>query len=374
MLELQKFILKNPNNWEDLLSNSPYYLKIKRKDGLVIFNYNQIKSDFSLVIVKESRGVILEEKTWRVVRLSFYKFFNYGEVYADTIDWSSVTVTEKVDGSIIGLYYYKGQWRVATNSTIDASDAPMSNYIRYKTFKDLFDAAWKNTGLSFSDLNTDYCYTMELVSPDNRVVIKYDKPELFLLSVRDMRTLKEIDVNLSISKPKIFNITTFKDCIDTANQLGLAQEGFVVKDRNNHRIKVKSPEYLKAHYLKNSACLAPCKIVDIVRNNEISEFLSYCPEYEDLIKNVQQQLNNITQIIDRQYDLISPYIRKYSNQKDFAQAIIKEANSNIENDDNKLQSQYLWLYFKFYKEENIQEYIEQMTSKQLIKTFNLQFT
>ena len=57
MLELQKFILKNPNNWEDLLSNSPYYLKIKRKDGLVIFNYNQIKSDFSLAIVKESRGV-----------------------------------------------------------------------------------------------------------------------------------------------------------------------------------------------------------------------------------------------------------------------------------------------------------------------------
>ena len=74
------------------------------------------------------------------------------------------------------------------------------------------------------------------------------------------------------------------------------------------------------------------------------------------------------------HNLISPYIRKKKKKKDFAQAIIKEANINIENDDNKLQSQYLWLYFKFYKEENIQEYIEQMTSKQLIKTFNLQFT
>lgn len=373
MLELQKFILENPNNWEDLLSNSPYYLKIKRKDGLVIFNYNQIKSDFSLAIVKESRGIILEEKTWKVVRLSFYKFFNYGEVYADTIDWSSVTVTEKVDGSIIGLYYYNGQWRVATNSTIDASDAPMSNYIRYKTFKDLFDEAWKNTGLSFDDLNINYCYTMELVSPDNRVVIKYDKPELFLLGVRDMRTLKEIDTTLPMSKPKVFNIKTFNDCIAVANQLGLSQEGFVVRDRNNHRIKIKSPEYLEAHYLKNSVCPAPYKIVDIVRNNEISEFLSYCPEYEYLIKKVQEQLNNILQIIDKQYILISPYIKKYCNQKDFAKVIIKEANNNVINDDNKLQTQYLWLYFKFYKQENIQEYIEQMTSKQLIKTFNLQF-
>lgn len=373
MLELQKFILGNPNNWEDLLSNSPYCLKIKRKDGLVIFNYNQIKSDFSLAIVKESRGIILEEKTWKVVRLSFYKFFNYGEVYADTIDWSSVTVTEKVDGSIIGLYYYNGQWRVATNSTIDASDAPMSNYIRYKTFKDLFDEAWKNSGLSFDDLNINYCYTMELVSPDNRVVIKYDKPELFLLGVRDMRTLKEIDVTLPMSKPKVFNIKTFNDCISVANQLGLSQEGFVVRDRNNHRIKIKSPEYLKAHYLKSNVCPAPYKIIDIVRNNEMSEFLSYCPEYEYLIKKVQEQLNNISQVIDKQYLLISSYIKAYCNQKDFAQAIIKEANSNVINDDNKLQTQYLWLYFKFYKQENIQECIEQMTSKQLIKNFNLQF-
>ena len=375
MLELQKFILKNLNNWDYLLSNSPYYLKIKKKNGLVIFNYNQVKSDFGLTIVKESRGIILEEKTWKVVRLSFLKFFNYGETNAEQIDWDSAIVSEKIDGSIIGVYYYNNQWRVATNSTIDASDAPISNYTKYKTFREIFDEAWENNNLSFNDLNINYCYTMELVSPANRVVVQYDNPELYLLSIRDMRTLEEvqIDDNLHISKPKIFNIHSLSDCIMAANNLGLSQEGFVVKDKYNNRIKVKSPEYLAAHYLKHAMYPTPCRIMDIIRKNEISEFLSYYPEYKCLVIFIQEQLNKIPKIIEHQYNLIVPYLKKYSKRKDFAQAIIKEANDNVVNNDTKLQIMYLWLYFKFYDQEDIYKYIKQITSKKLIKIFNLQF-
>ena len=45
-LKLIEFI-KDHNNWEELLQQEPYCLKIKRDNNYIIFNYNQIMSDFS---------------------------------------------------------------------------------------------------------------------------------------------------------------------------------------------------------------------------------------------------------------------------------------------------------------------------------------
>jgi len=79
MLKLIEFI-KNNDDWENLLQLDPYYLKIKRKDNYIIFNYNQIESNFSFDIVKKSRGIILEDKTFKIVCHPFHKFFNLGQI------------------------------------------------------------------------------------------------------------------------------------------------------------------------------------------------------------------------------------------------------------------------------------------------------
>ena len=93
-MKLIEFI-KNNIDWEQKLQDKPYCITIKRKDNFIIFNYNQIESDFYNPIVKECRGVILEDKTFKPVCVPFYKFGNYGEGYADTIDWSAARVQKK---------------------------------------------------------------------------------------------------------------------------------------------------------------------------------------------------------------------------------------------------------------------------------------
>lgn len=60
-LKLIEFI-KDHNNWEELLQQEPYCLKIKRDNNYIIFNYNQIMSDFSNSIVKEARGIIFRRQ------------------------------------------------------------------------------------------------------------------------------------------------------------------------------------------------------------------------------------------------------------------------------------------------------------------------
>lgn len=95
-IKLVKFI-KEHNNWEEILTNEPYCLKISRDDGFILFKYDQINSDFSLDIVKEARGIILREDTLEIVCFPFTKFFNVDEQYADTIDWNTAQVQEKID-------------------------------------------------------------------------------------------------------------------------------------------------------------------------------------------------------------------------------------------------------------------------------------
>ena len=89
-LDLQRFLVAHPDDWEILLTQKPYCLKIKHDDKLVLFKYDQVESDFHEPIVRECRGIILEEGTWTVVRCAFFKFFNLGEELADSIDCQQV--------------------------------------------------------------------------------------------------------------------------------------------------------------------------------------------------------------------------------------------------------------------------------------------
>lgn len=288
MLNLQTFIRENAN-WRELISQKPYCIKVTEKDNLVCFKYSQIDSDFHNPIVRECRGIVLEKDTWKVVCLPFFKFFNFGEVYADEIDWKSAKVTSKEDGSLIKIYYYDGEWRVGTNGTIDAEDAEL-NSPYYHNFMELFDVAAENSELDFDRLNPNYTYLMELCSCHNKIVVPYNEPKLFHIGTRNNRTCEEVEVDIGIEKPKQYMLSSLEDCIAMAKTFDFTQEGFVVYDKDYHRIKVKSDDYIRVHRLANNGSLTRERAVDLVRMNEIEEFLNYCPQYTDYIRDTQRRL------------------------------------------------------------------------------------
>lgn len=105
-LKLIDFIKKH-ENWEELLKEPPFCIKIKRKDNFIIFNYNQLSSDFNNNIVRECRGIIFYEPTWECVCHAFDKFGNYGENYVPDLDQKSIYIREKVDGSLIKIWFLR---------------------------------------------------------------------------------------------------------------------------------------------------------------------------------------------------------------------------------------------------------------------------
>lgn len=193
MLKIQEFILTH-DNWRELLSADPYNLKISEDDGYVLFKYSQIASDFHEEICKEARGLILDSTdNFKVVRMAFKKFFNLGEPFATTIDWDTAVATEKIDGSIMSVWYARGKWHLSTNGLIDASKATLAEDSPYRNFRELFESVLPLS--TFENYNKHRCWTFELVSPYNKIVIGYPKTKVYLLSIRDMGSLEELDLD-----------------------------------------------------------------------------------------------------------------------------------------------------------------------------------
>lgn len=296
-LKIVNFI-KTHSNWEELLTSSPYNLTIKRDGKLILFKYNQINSDFNEEICCEARGLILEEGTWKVVRFAFKKFFNLGESFAAKIDWDSAVGNEKLDGSIISVFYYDGKWRIATNSTIDAFKAEINGLGPYKTFGELFESVFPLS--TFTNYNKHRCWTFELVSPYNKVVIDYPETKVYLLSVRNMDTLEELNLDAvemiananGIAVPQRYDLNNEADYRQLVEQMPEGHEGIVVRDAEGQRVKIKTPLYFKMHRAKNNGIITLEHIVDLIRANDQYEFLSYFCEYQSVFDNVKRQIDN----------------------------------------------------------------------------------
>lgn len=271
-----------------------FKLKVKVYDKKIILKYDQIESDMSHLEVQECRGLILERDTWNIMSMSFYKFFNHGETHAAKIDWNTAQVLEKVDGSMLQVYWdwHANKWFAATTGTAEG-EGEVNNKIG-TTFNELF---WNtiNNKYTFNEclLNKDLIYVFELTTPYNIVVKPHGESSATLLTVRNRKTLVELSrrdlemVAVSLDIPVVesynLNANNFGDLIRTFEGMPWSEEGYVVVDANFNRVKIKNPAYLAVHHLKGKT--AEHNILTIVKSNEIEEFASTFPERkEELLK------------------------------------------------------------------------------------------
>jgi T4 RnlA family RNA ligase len=282
-----------------LLSAEPYNIKIKEDGPYIIFNYNQLSSDFSNPIVQEARGIIFRKGSWEnPVCWAFNKFGNYGEGWVEDINWDTAFVSEKVDGSLIKVWW-DGKWNISTNGTIDAFKAEL-NDIKMSDFGTYFIEALGNYYNSFGafigTLNSDLTYMFELVGPYNRVVIPYEEPELYFIGARNKYTGEEYNCSslmagaLSMGRFKLphqYPLKSLDDCIRITENFGWDQEGFVACDAKFNRVKIKSPAYVMAHFARNNNVITRKHLLNVILTNEVEEFLCYAADYKEELEKVQ---------------------------------------------------------------------------------------
>ena len=303
---LLEFIQNHPNDWEEKLSSDPYNLKISRDGPYVMFKYNQISSDFSNPIVREARGIIFREDNWKCVRRAFDKFFNYGEPNAAEVDWNTARVQTKYDGSLISAWFNDKKWHYSTNGTIDAYKA-LTGDIKLPTFGDVLEEAFRNNGISKEIFEQSasklVCYTFELVSPQTRVVIPYEKPDLYFIGYRTMKTECEMNpkeslVSAFFKTPKEYDFHSAQDVVDSAKELPWDEEGYVVVDSNFNRVKIKSPAWLVAHYARSINLISKESLIQVILDGEQEEFLVYANDYREELESVEQEMEDFVKDLD----------------------------------------------------------------------------
>lgn len=371
MLEIQKYLKRSVviNNYtdelfEDLKNNFGIYTNRSIKyHNLVQFTYDSIEAPKNDPMVKECRGLILDENNdWEIVAFPFTRFFNSHEPNADKIDWSTAKVQEKVDGTLIIMYFYDHHWRVATRGSCDAS-GPVNNLLNDAngfpmTFHGLFwnSAEYWEKGISKSGkFDPNLTYMFELTSPWNRIVCDYTKDgpllgvyhdtgrmiyggrtdvtgyaqdgsRITLIGVRDNISLEEIDVQNFADDfhytVKEFPLTNFDEVIKAAEVLDpIKQEGFVVLDENFNRIKIKSPKYVALHHLRSD--FGERRLMELIRLGDDGEFLSYFPEYTESFLKYKSNFENLLARMQLEWNIVNKTVGPDATQKEFALEAVK---------------------------------------------------
>ena len=283
----------------ELLAAEPYYIKIKEDEPYIIFNYDQLRSDFNNPIVQEARGIIFKKGQWEnPVCWAFNKFGNYGEGWVKDIDWDTAFVSEKVDGSLMKVWW-DNEWKISTNGTIDAfkadlGDVRMPNFGEY--FIDTLLDYYNNSTEFYNTLDEDKTYMFELVGPYNRVVIPYEQSDLYFLGARNKYTGEEFNcsplsagaLNMGLFKlPKQYPLRSINDCVNAASTFNWDEEGFVACDAQFNRVKIKSPAYVLAHFARNNNVINRKHLINVILTNEVEEFLCYAADYKEELEKVQ---------------------------------------------------------------------------------------
>lgn len=346
-------------------------IKLRRHslfENLVCLKYSQYESPMEETVVQQCRGIILDEaNNWAVVSYPYDKFFNYGEGNAAVIDWDSAVVQDKLDGSLMTLYFYKNKWHVQSSGTPDASGEVS---LRKVSFAQLFWNVWRELEYSLPLGHEDYCFMFDLETPYNRIVVQHTKPSLKLHGVRNVKTFVEESPVPWAQKMNWHSVQhhpfgSLEALVQQAEQLDpLKQEGFVVCDRYFKRIKLKSSEYVKLSHIKDGSSYR--KLLSVVVNNESAEFLAYFKELETLFREIQAQYVQLISQLECEYEKY----KHIKEQKDFAIAVKDLPYSGVLFSLRSGKASSVRDYMAGLPITKVEQYIDQITGNKLEDDLN----
>ncbi len=362
-------ISKNP-------MENPILISEDETRHLASIKYNMIAPRFSWSIphMTDARGLILDTETGDVVARPYPKFFNYGQPEAGEWpdDTNGMSVQEKLDGSLVIVTTHKDELLFASSGSVTSEHSEI--------FEAYFKEHLSEEQLArFTTLGETYTMMFEYVSPDNKVVIQYEEPNMIMhgaivteqsddiIKELPYDELKAISAEIGVDVIKEYPMETFNDIseyLDTDPGI----EGFVVKFPNGHRVKFKTEEYVRLHNIAtgldlsvDSKKLRESLVISVVNqtHDDIIPFLSdetrgvldeIVESYTEFIDEAgskhaahMKEVQNRATEIPASHDAIRDEIRNYaevvtSRANEMADNLVDYAET--QNDEDLLQKGY----------------------------------
>ena len=284
--------------------------------GYSVINYVfSADETFDTAIARECRGLKFAPDGTLIAR-PFHKFFNLGEKRPPQDEpWGTGhVILDKLDGSMIHPAIVDGEMVFMTR--MGRSDQAQH--------------AWSKAGpeikaLSAEMIEAGYTPIFEFTSPDNRIVVAYDAPELTLLAIRHMRTgsyMPHKDVEQKGTEHGVAVVGSFGIVEDVAKFWADARaledvEGYVIAFENGHRIKIKADAYVLRHKALTGLAHEKNLLAWIAKDavDDVLPLLS--PDAADFVKGYQSQ---IMDAVSRWETEIGDFVAQNADlpRKDFA--------------------------------------------------------
>ncbi len=311
-IPLREAFLKH--RWDFIPSEELFKtLTVSNKGDMWIYNYR----DKGLIPLNHPtlircRGLVVSSKG-DILNYPFDRFFNHNQNEVALVDWSTAQVQEKLDGSLVSVFWNGSEWEITTRGMF----YPNSNE-EYVDFSELF---LKHFDLC-NHLPEGICYIFELITKENRIIKEYKDEGVFLIGGRYLSNLTELPQNsldyladrLDLHRPIIYDASNINECIKLFEDFQDDDEGLVVVDVFSNRVKIKQESYLELIKIKN---LNDQALFDYIRGfSELNPtYIALLPDVNSKIQEIKSVWNPLMFSISNIFDSITD-ISRY--RKEFA--------------------------------------------------------
>jgi len=266
-------------------------------------------------------------------------------VKENPVKTSDIVAEEFVEGTMINVFWdstagLSGAWELATRNSVGGEVSFFKNAnanANAKTFRTMFLEAASKSNFELNVLNPLFCYSFVLQHPDNRIVVPFKTPQLYLVAVyeichteggvvniiqSDMEIVKKMGLwdQTTIRFPQVFeNWSVYDDLKSQYSSMNTSYEilGVVVRNKQTGvRTKLRNPVYENVRHLRGNQPKMQYQYLSLRKNGSVGEFLKYYPEYKKDFAFFRKGLHDFTFALYENY--VSCYIKKDRPLLEFA--------------------------------------------------------
>ena len=303
----------------------------KQKYKIIRYDKNFLNFDNTLTYGL-CRSVIVNSEN-RVVCFSPPKSIN-SEIFIKKYlhNNENIIAQEFIEGTMINIFWdstigLTGGWEIATRNNVGAKTCFYKNTYN-KTFRDMFLEATRYNGLDIELLNKTNSYSFVLQHPENRIVVPFSYPILYLVAAYSIDNSDKDNIRVytldteeikksghfsstSVKFPKIYDYETYSELIEKYASMNSNYDilGFVLYNRQTYeRTKVRNPVYEQVRELRGNQPKTQYQYLCLRRENKVSDFLKFYPEHKKNFSQYRDQIHLFTDTLLINYK--SCYIRK----------------------------------------------------------------
>ena len=287
--------------------NLNLFFKDYEELNLRLVKYKKNETNMNDEISQKCRGLILEQPSNKIICMPPIKSMDLN-IFFSNYNFEECTMEEFIDGTMINLWYYSGDWHISTRSSIGAK----CRWYSRRHFSDLFA---ESNQLDFTKLNQNYFYSFVLQHPENRIVTCYTEPKVSLVfvgSVNENNDVESIDLEeianeLQISIPQKYDFLNMDELLSFIETQSFEFQGLVIKN-GIYRTKIRNPNYNYARQLRGNTKNMKYLYFDLIKQRNKTEYLTFYPEYRELFNSYNKEFVELTKSLHRSY--ITYHVKK----------------------------------------------------------------